>query len=174
VNRLNQLVNDLLDTSRISSGKMVIYPQQFNINVLITEKIEDLRQLSQKHVFATKSTEPINIVADRERIGQVLINLLSNAVKYSPGGGEILITSEKIDDNVRVSVKDGGIGISKDILNKVFDRFFRAGGAVMNTYPGMGLGLFISAEIIHRHGGTISVDSEEGKGAIFYFTLPVK
>jgi signal transduction histidine kinase len=173
VDRLSKLVNDLLDTTRLVEGKMLLYPQQFDLLDLVTEKIEDIRQITIQHEFNVNCTEAMVIVADRERIGQVLINLLSNAVKYSPQGGEVLIECKKAEDSVKICVKDNGIGISRDLVGRVFDRFFRVGGAVMNTYPGMGLGLYISAQIIHRHGGTISVESEEGKGSLFYFTLPV-
>lgn len=173
VDRLHQLVNDLLDTTRLVEGKIMLYPQQFDLHDLVEEKIEDIRQISKKHSFDAKCTGSVLITADRDRIGQVMTNLLSNAVKYSPNGGEIVISCERTETFAKITVKDNGIGISRDMLSKVFDRFFRVGGSVMNTYPGMGLGLYISAEIIHRHGGTISVESQEGKGSVFYFTLPL-
>lgn len=173
VERLNQLVNILLDTTRLVEGRMVLFPVQFDLNELLGEKIEEARQASSKHNFIVDCSEAMLITADKGRISQVLTNLLSNAVKYSPGGGDIRVNCKRSADDFTISIRDHGIGISRDVQSRVFDRFFRVGGTVMDTYPGMGLGLYISAEIIHRHGGAISVESEEGKGSLFYFTLPV-
>ena len=111
------------------------------------------------------------ITADRERIGQVLNNLLSNAVKYSPAGGEVVVELEVAGREVRVSITDQGIGVAKEMQDKVFNRFFRVQHAQANLFPGMGLGLYITAGIIGRHGGTIGVKGNEGIGAKFYFTL---
>src|SRR4030095_16564507 len=113
------------------------------------------------------------ITADRERIAQVLTNLLSNAIKYSPNGTEIKVSSEQNEKEVMVRVADAGIGIPEQYHDKIFDRFYRVGGDSMSAYPGMGLGLYISAEIIRNHGGSMSVKSKEGEGAVFQFTLPV-
>jgi signal transduction histidine kinase len=172
INRLTQLINDLLDTSKIVEGKMLLDIEQVDLNELITERIEDLQQITQKHklILMTTALEPVS--ADRKRIGQVITNLISNAIKYSPNEGEIIITSELAGDTVRVSIRDHGIGIPVNMIDKVFDRFFRADNTVQ-TYPGMGLGLYISAGIIRRHNGTIAAESEEGQGSLFSFTLPL-
>jgi signal transduction histidine kinase len=102
----------------------------------------------------------------------VLTNLLSNAVKYSPDGGDVKITSAENGQGIKVSIRDGGIGIPPELQNRVFDRFFRIGHAQVNTFPGMGLGLYISAGIVDRHGGEMQVESTENKGSLFSFTLP--
>jgi signal transduction histidine kinase len=146
--------------------------QVFDINELITEQVEEAKRLSQNHVFKVKLDKPKNINADKDRIGQVLTNLLSNAVKYSRPGSEITITTQNTANGIKVSVQDNGIGIPENLLNNVFDRFFRISNTQIETYPGLGLGLYISAGIIERHGGTISVDSMEGEGSTFSFTLP--
>ena len=114
----------------------------------------------------------LSLTADRERIGQVITNLISNAIKYSPNGGEITVAATGTRDNILVAVTDQGIGISDEMQHKVFDRFFRVSNPRFNTYPGMGLGLYITAGIIHRHGGTLSVTSKLNEGSTFTFSLP--
>jgi len=104
----------------------------------------------------------------------VLTNLLSNAIKYSPQAKKIIVSSELAEDGITICVQDFGIGIRKDHLTKVFDRFFRVSESKLNTFPGLGLGLYITAEIIRRQEGTIKVTSTEGKGSTFCFALPVK
>jgi two-component system CheB/CheR fusion protein len=172
VERLNNLIVDLLDTTNIVEGQLTLKLKVFDINELISEQVEEAKRLSKDHVFIVKPGNPKNINADRDRIGQVLTNLLSNAVKYSAPGSKIIITSRNTPNGIKVSVQDNGIGIPENMINSVFDRFFRISNTQTETYPGMGLGLYISAEIIERHGGTISVESVEGEGSTFYFTLP--
>ena len=112
------------------------------------------------------------IHADRERISQVLTNLISNAVKYSPNGGDVIINWQQTPEGIEVSVRDEGIGISKEMQAKVFDRFFRVRDVKANTFPGMGLGLYIIRNLVRRHGGRIWLESEPDKGSVFYFILP--
>jgi len=174
VDRLAGLVTALLDTSRIAEGQLHLYPEEFDLNRLIGDLVEELQRTTARHklVFKAATLEPIT--ADKERIRQVVVNLLSNAIKYSPGGGDITITSENSSDSAKVSISDHGIGVPKEHLRQVFDRFFRVTNPHIYTYPGMGLGLYISAGIIARHGGTIFADSNPGEGAVFSFTLPYK
>ncbi len=108
----------------------------------------------------------------KRRIGEVLTNLLSNAIKYSTAGGDIIITLSKTKNGIQVSIKDNGIGIPEDAKDKIFARFYRVQNAQVNTFPGLGLGLYIMASIIELHKGKIWVESQPGKGATFYFTLP--
>ena len=173
IDRLNDLISDLLDTTKITEGELPLHLRPFDLNELISERISDMEHLSSKHVIRLTAGNIPPVVADRERISQVLTNLINNAIKYSPKGGNITVTSQANDGNVVVSVKDEGIGIGKEMQVKVFDRFFRVSNAQTNTAPGMGLGLYISAGIIYRHKGTISVESEPGQGATFSFTIPV-
>lgn len=183
VDRLVELINDLLDTTRIDEGKLSLNIKPFDLNELI-EECEEAFQPTKRHKIIFLAGELKQVWADRERIGQVITNLISNAIKYSPESEEIVITSEQIENGVKVSVRDTGIGISKELLPKIFNRFSRIDNP--QTFPGIGLGLYISAEIIRRHGGIISVESPpkqvsragppskdvEGKGSLFYFTLP--
>lgn len=170
VERLSNLIADLLDATNIEEGQLPLKLTVFDINELISERVEEAKHLSKDHVFIVNLDKPQPVNADRKRIGQVLTNLLSNAAKYSPAGSEITITARITKNGITVSVQDNGIGIPANMRNNVFDRFFRISNT--QTYPGMGLGLYISAGIIERHGGTISVESIEGKGSTFYFTLP--
>lgn len=172
VNRLNDLISDLLDTTKISEGQLVLNYEKFNLNALMRERVEELSHLSPKHNLVILPLNPVMITADCERIGQALSNLISNAVKYSPEGGDITIACEAFENEVMVSIADTGIGIPEELQEKVFTRFFRVHHAQTNLSPGMGLGLYITAGIIHRHGGKIRVESNPGKGSVFYFTLP--
>jgi signal transduction histidine kinase len=171
VNRLNNLIVDLLDTTNIVEGHLTLKLQEFEINALIRDQVEEIKRLSKDHVFTINLDKPQHINADPERIAQVLTNLLSNAVKYSPPGSEITISTTVARNEIKVSVQDNGIGIPENMTHNVFNRFFRISNPQIQTYPGMGLGLYISAGIIERHGGIISVESTEGKGSTFYFTL---
>ena len=114
------------------------------------------------------------IHGDRDRIGQVLINLLANAVKYSPDADRIVVTVASSQDAVAVSVQDFGAGISAESQPHVFERFYRAPDEQQLAVHGLGLGLYVSAEIVRRHGGTIGVESMPGAGSIFHFSLPIQ
>lgn len=172
VDRLNVLITDLLDTTKISEGHLQLHPERFDLNLLISEWVQQLGLLSQKHPLLFQPAGQVMVMADKERIGQVLNNLLSNAVKYAPGGGEVLVSCELLEREVKVSVADRGIGVPEGMEEKVFERFFRVPQAHVSLFPGMGLGLYITAGIIRRHGGTIGVKGREGGGSVFYFTLP--
>lgn len=115
-----------------------------------------------------------SIYADKERIGQVLINLITNAIKYSPHSNKIIVTTTSDKEKITLCVEDFGVGIPKEKQGKVFEQFFRVSGPTQNTFPGLGLGLYISSEIIKREGGRIWVESAEGKGSTFCFSLPLK
>ncbi len=171
VDRLIDLIRALLDTSKISGGKLMLHPEKFDIGRLVEERVEDLQQISSVYNIMTSGSE-IQIIADRERIAQVITNLVTNAIKYSPRGGEINIHWEEKGENVELSVRDRGIGISEGMLRRVFDRFFRVKNATMQDYPGMGLGLYIAANIIYSHNGKIWVTSEPENGSVFYISIP--
>jgi len=174
IDRLNELIGDLLDTTKVSEGQLPLRLQTFNLNELVTECAGDLEHISASHKIVVNPGKIAAVTADRERIGQVLVNIINNAIKYSPAGGNITVTTSGDDATVKVDVHDKGIGIPMEMQAKVFDRFFRVSNASANTAPGMGLGLYISAGIVNRHGGTISVNSEPGQGTLFSFTLPYK
>ena len=174
VDKLTKLVSDLLDISKIQAEKLEFNKTNFKIDDLVREIVEMLKGTIPTHSIIKKLEAKRSAYGDRDRIGQVLINLITNAAKYSPKADRIVISTNVKNGFAIVSVQDFGIGISAEHQDKVFNRFFRVEGIHEKTYPGFGMGLFISAEIIHRHGGTISVASKPGKGSTFSFTVPLE
>lgn len=170
---LTTLIADLLDMSKIKSGSLQLTRETFCLNDLVKETVHEIQHIEPDCVIKFIPGEDTNVFADRGRIGQVLINFLTNATKYSPNCHQITVTSKLTLTHVVVAVADSGIGISKADQEKIFQRFYRVAGKDEKTFPGFGIGLFIAAEIIQRHEGNIGVDSEPGKGAVFYFSLPL-
>ena len=173
-NQLVELTNDLLDVSRIETGKLRLNKEPFHLNDLISETVEALATSTRSHKLVLVKNPPTLIHADRYRIFQVLINLLTNAIKYSPSGRDIHITLDQKDSIATVRVQDFGIGIKKSQQEKIFDKLYQVTDPQEKTYPGLGLGLYISKEIIERHKGTIQVQSAKGKGSTFSFSLPLE
>jgi two-component system CheB/CheR fusion protein len=171
--KLTSLINDLLDTSKLQSGTLTFQQEFFQPKKLITDTIEKIKPTAPDQEFVFKSNTDAYVNADRERIGQVIINFLSNAVKYGGSSKKINIELNEKDNKIICSVEDFGKGIIPEEQDKVFGRFYRISGKNMNTFPGLGLGLFISKEIIENHGGKIGVTSEKDKGSVFYFELPI-
>lgn len=172
-NRLKELTNDLLDVSRIQTGKLRFNKETFNLSELVKDTIEGLQGTTKKHELLLKNGYKQTVVGDRYRIYQVLVNLISNAIKYSGKGEKIIIQVRKKENTVEVSVKDFGIGIDEEQQAKVFDRLYQVTDPEEKTFPGLGLGLYISKEIIERHKGEMWVESRKGKGSTFFFTLPL-
>ncbi|HUQ85509.1 MAG TPA: HAMP domain-containing sensor histidine kinase [Candidatus Limnocylindrales bacterium] len=173
LNKLTSLIGDLLDSTRIDSGKLYMHKELFDFDELVVEIIEETQRITDRHTLVLDGGTKRKIVGDRERIGQVLTNLITNAIKYSPKADKIFITSKSIDKNITVCVRDFGVGISRDKQAHVFERFYRVSGPKQDTFPGLGLGLYISSEIIKREGGRIWVESVAGEGSTFCFTLPI-
>ena len=174
INRLTSLIGDLLDVTKINSGKLQFNDRNFDFNELVKEVIEDLQRTTTQHQLLEDLQDVGVVFGDKERLGQVITNLISNAIKYSPNADQIIIHTQITDDEVSVCVEDFGIGISDDNLDKVFEQFYRVSGDLQHTFPGLGLGLYISAEIIKREHGRIWVNSVHGKGSSFCFALPIK
>lgn len=168
VNRLEQLINDLLDLSKVQAGKMEYRITQFDLRELIREVI-DVSEIRERKLEVELPEETVMVAADYAKLSQVLVNILSNAAKYSPEGSEIHITCQRDVSTVTIAVKDQGIGIHADELEKVFNLFYRAGNA---RAKGTGLGLYIAREIMEAHKGGIRVESKVGYGSTFYITLP--
>jgi PAS domain S-box-containing protein len=173
LNRLTSLIGDLLDVTKINAGKLQFNNQVFELQPMISELIQDLQRSTERHLLIEDFKPTGRTYADKERIEQVVINLLTNAIKYSPGSAKIIIHIEQVDDEIIVGVRDFGLGISQEDTTRVFDQFYRVSGEMQHTFPGLGLGLYISAEIIRRVGGRIWVESKEREGSCFYFALPV-
>jgi|SRR3989344_3035155 len=174
LNRLVELIADLLDISKIEVGKLELNKEMFELDKLIAQTAENMLHLYPSYEIKIKNKKDLAIYADKNRIEQVLINLITNAIKYSPNMKKIELQVEKKKNKISISIKDFGIGISKVDQARIFDRFFRAEGVDEKTFPGLGVGLYISSEIIKRHGGTISVFSKKGEGSIFSVVLPLK
>jgi len=172
VNRLTGLVKELLDVTRIQSGKLEIAKETFLLNELIKNVVDETTQASQ-HSYFIEDFPEVYVHADSTRIYQVIDNFLSNAAKYSGDGNQINLWVELKDDEVKLCVKDFGPGIPGEKLPLLFDRFYRI-EETSQTVQGLGLGLYICKEIIKNHDGDIGADSELGKGSIFWFTLPLK
>jgi len=175
VNKLTALIGDLLDISRIESGKLPLNKKEFSLLELVTETIEDIKASEQSHQinFELKHTSDIEVFADKERITQVLNNLLTNAIKYSPQSDKVNVEMYVDGESAVVSVQDFGIGMEQDELTKIFERFYRVSGDDEETYPGFGIGLFIVQDILERHDGKIWVESKKNAGSKFYFALPL-
>jgi K+-sensing histidine kinase KdpD len=171
--KLQELVNDLLDVSRIQTGKLRFNKEEFRLDILIRETIDMLQETSSHPLVQSKKTSVV-VYADRFRIYQVLTNLLTNAIKYSPPTKKIKVRVEKSGNFALVCVQDSGIGIAKEQQKRIFDRLYQVTDPKEKTFPGLGMGLYISKEIVKRHHGTIWVEGEKGKGSTFYFTLPLK
>lgn len=172
VNRLNKLISELLDVSKIQNGKLDFTYSSFDFNALLNETIDDLRSIWPQFTFIKKENEVEMITGDKDRLQQVIINIIGNAIKYSPENSEIWISMERNEEELLVTVKDFGAGISENDLNKIFERYFRSQDHT-KKFSGLGIGLFVSSEIIHRHNGRIWAESTQGKGSTFYFTVPV-
>jgi PAS domain S-box-containing protein len=174
VDKLTRLLGELLDLSRIESGQLTLNLEEFNLNELVIDVIQDVLYTQPRQVINLYHDHYATVHADKDRIAQVIINLLNNAIKYSPNADKIDVTIRQPKKNyVEVSVKDYGIGIDQKNQEKIFERFYRAEGESEQTYPGFGIGLFIATEIIQRHQGSISLSSEKGQGSMFTFTLPL-
>ncbi|MEO6637437.1 MAG: ATP-binding protein [Ginsengibacter sp.] len=172
--KLTSLIEDLLDVSKIEGGKLQYHLADFDLYQMIHACVREMQLTTKMHKIKVDVHGSQIIYGDRDRIGQVLTNLLSNAIKYSPDSKDIIVSTTITKKFVCVHVRDFGIGISKQKQSMVFERFFRVTGVKEDTYPGLGLGLYISSEIIKRHKGKASVESVLGKGSVFSFRLPLK
>ncbi|MDP9382380.1 MAG: ATP-binding protein [Chloroflexota bacterium] len=174
VERLERLIADLLDVSRMETGQIPLEMLPFDLNSVVEEVIGEAAIAARGLTLDyDKQSELLWVRGDSERIRQVLTNLLNNAVKYSGARREITVVSRREGDWGLVSVRDYGIGIPREQQPEVFDLYFRGANAPTDNYGGLGLGLYISRNIIERHGGSIWLESEEGKGSTFSFALPL-
>ncbi len=173
IHRLSELTNDLLDISRIQTGKLRFKKESFQLSQIVSDTLEGLSGMTRQHELVLRNNFSGQVFADRYRIYQVLVNLISNAIKYSPKGRKIIITLSSQNRHALISVKDYGIGIEKEQQKKIFERLYQVTDRNEKTFPGLGLGLFIAKEIVERHSGKIWVTSEKGKGSTFSFSLPI-
>lgn len=171
--KLTTLVDDLLDVTKIQEGKMVLNYSSFDAAAMVKECLEEVYAQNTTHKIEYLADCEMMVSADRPRLEQVVTNFLTNAIKYSPKANKVIVTCSLDKDNFKVSVKDFGIGIPDDKKDFLFDRFYRVQESSSHI-SGLGLGLYISAEIIKRHHGEIGVNSTADQGSTFWFTIPIK
>jgi two-component system sensor histidine kinase VicK len=170
--KITRLVEDLLNVTSIQAGRMQLHKTRFKLGNLLDDCCTHVRALDKFEVKITGDPN-IEVMADEHRIEQVVINFVNNAIKYAPDSDSIILDISHKDQHARVGVSDNGPGIAQKDLSLLFDRFYRSGPDTEH-YSGLGLGLYISAEIIKKHGGLIGVDSKIGEGSTFWFTLPLE
>jgi PAS domain S-box-containing protein len=171
MDKMTALVDELLNINRLTEGQLQLNKTTFTVAEMLNGCCNHIR-VAGKHDLVIQGDEDLQIEADEHRIDQVIVNLVNNAAKYAPDSKEIYLGVEKQSTYLKVSVRDTGPGIPPEKLPFLFDRYYRADHSGV-SYTGLGLGLYICAEIIKRHGGQMGVESELGKGSIFWFTLPL-
>lgn len=171
--KMETMIHDFLSLARLDDGKITLNQSVFELHPLLSEAVMDVKILNSKHEIELIACEEILLYADRDKVGQVLNNLLSNAIKYSPDGGKITIGCVKTAGNVKVFVKDQGVGINKADQQRLFQRFFRSTNEKLKMVSGFGIGLYLVSEVLRFHDSKIELESEENVGSTFAFTLPI-
>ncbi|WP_316818476.1 ATP-binding protein [Pedobacter nyackensis] len=170
--RLDKLIGDLLDVTKINAGKMQYNMHFFDFDEMLQQTIENVQHTAITHQIILEHHEPASFVGDRIRIEQVVSNFLTNAIKYSPGANRVIVNSRIKNEHIVVSIQDFGIGIDVQDMEHLFERYYRIHNSSMQ-FEGLGLGLFISSEILNRHNGEFWIESEPDQGSTFYFRLPI-
>jgi signal transduction histidine kinase len=174
IDRMSRLILELLDVSRIETGRLEIRREPIPWSTFVCDVVHRHHTaVSDRRFQLNVPVSNKRVIGDRDRLEQVLGNLMENAVKYSPDSSEIVVSLDERDDQLVTSIADRGIGIPSDELGQVFERFHRGRQVSSTNYGGLGLGLYITKQIVERHGGTIWVESREGQGTTFSFSLPV-
>ncbi|MES2437032.1 MAG: ATP-binding protein [Patescibacteria group bacterium] len=172
IGKLLELVNHLLDVSKVQAGKIQYQFEPVELDKFVVEVAHDIQQITTSHTLTITGKTGKIVAIDKDRLRQAIVNILNNAIKYSAQAHTVNITLTKERDQVRVAIQDFGVGIPKEKQHKIFDRFYQVNDSKGYTYSGMGLGLYITHEIIEKHNGKLWVESEEDKGSTFIFTLP--
>lgn len=173
LSRLTKLVGDLLDVSRMQAGKLTFDIEQFELDALVQETVENVQATTSTHEIVVEGRTGGCILGDQDRLGQVFINLLTNAVKYSPQANKVTVHLSRMEHQAIMNVQDFGIGIDASHHQKIFERFYQVTDPEERTYPGLGMGLYISNEIVERHHGRMWVESRKGQGSTFSVALPL-
>jgi PAS domain S-box-containing protein len=171
--RLNRMINELLDLDRMESGRMTLHPEAVDLETLVTSLVASTASRAPGHRLRVQldPTTPV-VAADRDKLTQVMVNLLDNAIKYSPDGGEICVGVGRVGPDAHLWVRDQGLGIPADALESVFERYTRIESGEHRPIHGTGLGLPIVRQIVELHGGRVWVESTSGAGSTFHVTLP--
>ena len=173
IQKLERLNADLLNIANIQTGKLTYVQELVDLNKLLQESAEVMQQMHPTHTILVHGRAMACVVGDKDRLGQVFSNLLSNAIKYSPHADMVEVEIRSSAEAITISVRDHGMGIPQDQREHIFERFYRAVDPSTNAIPGLGIGLYLVAEIIKHHGGTITVDSALGQGSTFHVALPL-
>jgi signal transduction histidine kinase len=172
VKQLERLIAELLDVSKIQAGSLEYVQEPVNLDALLREVTDTMHHLHPSHTILVRGSVQTSLTGDRDRLGQVFTNLLSNAIKYSPHAKTVEINLSVSEEAVTIRVQDHGLGIPREQRDKIFERFYRMTGPRQKAIPGLGMGLYIVAEIVKHFGGTIVVDSVVGEGSTFTVILP--
>ena len=177
VHNLVRLIDDLLDVSRCTRGKLELRRQRVALTKIVANAIQTAQPLIQANgheLAVTQARESLHVYGDPTRLMQVISNLLNNAARYTPRGGRILLTTERIGDEVVIRVKDNGSGIASDMLPRIFEMFVQADNSLNRTHGGLGIGLTLVKSLVEMHGGTVEAASDGlGMGSEFTVRLPI-
>jgi PAS domain S-box-containing protein len=171
--RIDGVVQDLLDISRLQEGRLELSMERIDLSQLAEQVADEMSLSTTRHQLRVAGAEPLIVEGDRSRLEQVIVNLLDNASRYSPQGGEVEVELTRTGSEAVVSITDHGVGIPADKQGRIFQRFYRAHTDTPYDYGGMGVSLYISREIVSRHGGKLWFESQEGQGSTFSFSLPL-
>jgi PAS domain S-box-containing protein len=172
IDKLTTLISDLLDVSKIQAGKLELRKEPLRLDSLVREIAETIDATAQNHHVEVRGSVSREVYADHDRIGQVIVNMLTNAIKYSPDSEKVVVTMSETADGATVSVTDYGVGIPDEHKDKIFERFYRVYDTRDKTFPGLGMGLYISEVIVRRHDGKMWFESTSGSGSTFHFRIP--
>lgn len=172
ISRVSSLITDLLDVSRIQTGKMQFKMTCFSFSNMITEAIDTVQRGTATHKIIINENANVDFYGDKHRLEQVICNYLTNAIKYSPQGEEVFVNTVAAKNSITIAIKDNGIGIESDKIEKIFDRYYRVNEGTAK-FTGLGIGLYISKEIISRHNGKTWAESDGKNGTTFYISLPL-
>ncbi|AMR30053.1 hypothetical protein A0256_00795 [Mucilaginibacter sp. PAMC 26640] len=172
-NKMSTLIKNFLNNAKLLEGKFELNIESFRMHELLTEVVDDSKIHSKTHEITLKDCEDVFVMADREKISQVMENLISNAIKYSPAGSTIALGCKVIGNQAQISVSDTGIGIEQKDQSKLFDRFYRVENEKLKNVAGFGIGLFLVAEILRFHESRIFVESFPNVGSKFFFNLHI-
>ena len=173
LNKLTKLITDLLDISRMQTSTLIFQKEPVDLDTFVHEALENLQAATSTHRLLLEGRADAQIMGDKDRLGQVIINLVTNAIKYSPRADKVIIRLSQDQKQAIISVQDFGIGIAEAHHQQIFERFYQVTNPEEKTYPGLGIGLYISREIVERHHGRVWVKSRKGEGATFYVALPL-
>lgn len=173
LDKLNSLVTDLLDVSKMQTSTLAFRETHFDLDDLARETVENVQAATTTHQISLAGATGATVYGDRDRLGQALINLLTNAVKYSPDAESVVVQLSADQRFAEVTVQDFGIGISEEHYLRIFDQFYQVTEQQDGGYPGLGIGLYITRTIVERHGGRLWLESRKGQGSMFHFTVPI-